>query len=232
MDKAKELAELFVKELKWWVGAPAAVAARSERAFRDMLDNGYTYEVLEQAIYDYKRKHPTKEELSGLIKVNQILEGIDDPRLMVNLIEKDRFYYHPRLQVSLGARTLIINDDGEPEYVDADREYFLEMVSSFTLRDLCDYFYGKSGIRQRDYRKDAGGFQYVLNSLSPEEPLNKLDLMLYIIDEAIAKRFDEDLPMPKQAVDLKNYIDVGEDLYAARYDSSSKGGNTHVIARN
>lgn len=228
MTKTRELAELFYKELKWFAGgAKPRYIRECEYVFGNMLKKGTTPEYIEQAIKDYKRKNPTKEKLWNLISVESIFVGFNPGG---NLIEKDKFYFHPRLQLSPGAPTLKVTEDGE--LVPTEEEaFFLEVVDSFTMYDLVEYFYQKSHVKNKSFKRDSVAFEYFFKQIQVDYPFNQLDLILFTIDEAVSISHDKDKKPPTSAIKLIDYADEGYSLYMEKYNNSKIAGVDHVIPR-
>jgi hypothetical protein len=229
MAKARDLAELFTRELKWFVMATESTTKRAEKTFRQMLSEGYSPEEIQSAIHTYKKAHPNKEDLEHLITVEQIFDGIPKKSVPKGLMRDGVFYFHPRLQVAPGAPVMTINEDGEFVSLDND-EFFLEIRPSFTMAELVDYFYKRTGTRNQNYKRDSRAFEYVLDQIIIDEPLNALDLILFTIDAAVALAFDLDRPMPN-ALEIEDYLNDGLALYTEKYNYCKLEGLDHVTPR-
>ena len=97
-----------------------------------------------------------------------------------SLIERGQYYCHHRLQ--LLSPTPIIRSDGTfKEY-----PFYQEMRIRFTMKDLVDYFFEKipSYSILRDEKRYEAQFRHMLKKFDGMRPIQSLDVVLLMIDEA------------------------------------------------
>lgn len=97
-----------------------------------------------------------------------------------NLIERGQYYCHHRLQL-LSPMPIIRSDGTFKEY-----PFYQENVIRFTLKDLNDYFHnqiaGYSSLR--DDKREEAQFRHMLKKFEALRPIQPLDVILLMIDEA------------------------------------------------
>lgn len=143
-----------------------------------------------------------------------------------NLISINRFYYHPRLQLVPPAPKLKIDDDGTITSSYDSEEFFLEMIDSFTLRDLVDYFYSKTNsfVPSVNLVRDIGAFEHLLQFWD-------VDFILYLIDEAFAYSSDKGRPVPSSPLRIREYDEKALHVYESRKRISYEEGLDRVLPR-
>lgn len=143
-----------------------------------------------------------------------------------NLIQVDRFYYHPRLQVVPPPPTLKIEDDGTITSSYEEESFYLEMVDSFTIKDLLSYFYSKknSSIQESTFNRDIGALRHLLQFWD-------VDFLLFLIDEAFASSIDQGREVPNSPLDIQEFSDDALLLYESRKNILYEEGLDHVIPR-
>lgn len=182
------------------------------------------YGVLDKAksVEDKHLFHKPSEVLE-YFKINYKRGLKRDPN---NLIQLNRFYYHPKLQVAPPPPVLKIEDDGTitPSYDSED--FYLEMKDSFTVEDLLDYFYSKKNMAVPDsnIKKDIGAFNHLLQFWD-------IDFLMFLIDEAFTSSVDEGKPLPNSPLDIQEYDAQAMTVYEARKNICHEEGLDHVIPR-
>lgn len=149
-----------------------------------------------------------------------------DYRIPGNLIKAGHFYYHPRLQVTPPPPVIAISDDGTFKASYEDEPFYLEIVEKFTIRDLIDYFYGKTNSVCPDVhiQKDSGAFEHMLKFWD-------VDFIMYLIDEAFVCSMDSGKQIPKSPLDIQHYEAEAQYIYEARKLTCYEEGLDRVYAR-
>jgi hypothetical protein len=144
------------------------------------------------------------------------------------LIEPGKFYYHRRLRIMPLPPSSYIGRDGKVYYTNEEKEWYLEMVKSFTDQDLLDYFCTEFFI-ELDHPDDIKQFKGALNYL-----VNRygLDLVLFTIDYLVDQIISGLALPPHQPLDIKTYIPIVEELYEEKKAEEKAAGIDHVVPRN
>lgn len=97
-----------------------------------------------------------------------------------SLIERGQYYCHHRLQL-LSPMPIIRSDGTFKEY-----PFYQEMRIRFTMKDLVDYFFEKipSYSVLRDDKRHEAQFRHMLKKFDGMRPIQSLDIVLLMIDEA------------------------------------------------
>lgn len=232
--EAKELAELFYSELKWFAYSKSSIISRAEITFQNMIElEGVEPGFIRKRIVEYKREHPTQGELRGLLFAKDIFKKTEQKKRIKDrgLIQEGMFYFHPKLQLAPPPPLMDIDIEGRFVQVNNNEPFFLEIVESYTMKDLVDYFYNKVKILKGNYKRDSRGFEYFFSQVIIEKPLNALDLVLFTIDGAVALAHDKDRECPRSAVELLDYANEGHAIYREKFNYSKLMGIDHVTPR-
>lgn len=97
-----------------------------------------------------------------------------------SLLDRGQYYCHSRLQL-LSPMPIIRSDGTFKEY-----PFYQEMRIRFTIKDLVDYFYEKipGYTMLRDDKRDEAQFRHMLKKYRNMHPIQALDIILLMIDEA------------------------------------------------
>lgn len=152
-------------------------------ALAGALSNGYTYETIQSAIVSARDNHTPLDFRQFSRKV------------VGNLLDGYRRYYHPQLTVKNQLPTRIHNVDAGTyaDSDDGDEDFFVEPRASYTLEDAVEYFYSKNLTKSPEYpEKRVRG---ILKSL-----IEKYDIehVLFMIDNAaaVSPEFKKPFSMP------------------------------------
>lgn len=172
---------------------------------------------------DYKQTYDI-DEIIGFFGVQVEKKSLKkDPD---NLLEPGRFYYHPLLQIAPPPPTLTQLPDGSFKASYEDEEFFLEIREKFTLDDLVDYFNQVMDRKNASFtrERDKGAFRHLLKRYD-------LDTILYTIDEARALAEDLNKSIPKNPLDIEDYIEDGAAILEERMNTCYMEGLDRVIPR-
>lgn len=128
---------------------------------------------------------PESEILKMLptFKQKQVIMPTDFPDSLWknSLTERNTYYCHHILQLFPPA-PVIKNDGSFKEY-----PFYLEIRIRFTEKDLLKYFYDKAFNFQmiKDSKRDTAQLLYMLDRYNHIEEIQGLDLLLFMIDEAV-----------------------------------------------
>ena len=151
------------------------------------------------------------------------------PKAPDELVYYTLFYYHPLLQETRKPASYIY-DDQSGEIKEAVREpYFLEIVDSFTMRELVNYFMDKMELTGKmqdtvSKRKGLATEFYKYNHYS-------LDMLLYLIDAADIECQLEDIKKPHFVEGLFNFSEQSEELYRSRRNILDEKGGDKIVPR-
>lgn len=119
------------------------------------------------------------------------------------LIERNRFYIHPILQLRSGSIT--IDETGEMSYP----EFFLEINPNFTMESLIEYCNKKLSFFIYEENKIKGSLEYLLEKYKKLPHVTSLDMVLRLIDKAEGKTLSSllDIQSNEESVyeELKNF---------------------------
>lgn len=188
------------------------------------------YNVLQQVdFFEVKEKLESYDgEKTSFYSISNFLDiKVKESRSEEDLIVLGRFYLHPELQQS--PRPPKANLDPETnEFVREEREpFYLEIVESFTVDDLLNYFYLKHLMDPMPGRSH----KTQMSNLARDFPL---DMILYLIDaSAMTMEDDEDIrkqPARNPAF-LNDFLQEARDLIDKRKNALTEGGLTQIAPR-
>lgn len=187
----------------------------------------YTKEYIEASIEEYledSRSITYVEEILGVPIVKHESLKKEYPETKDNLLESGKFYYHPRLQVIPPDPMMKVSDTGEIEFI--CEPFFLEIIPSFAAGDLLNYFYERTNqsIDSLNRKRDLGSIKYLLARYP-------LDLILYSIDNAIALCYDSDKSMPRNPLEIEEFIEDTTSIYEQKITHAKFDGLDKVIPR-
>lgn len=201
---------------------------RSISVVKNLIDNGYTdKDVI--AIIDFYIEYMDSIKEKPSIDMNDIFKDEIMKKALYknnplneyeyNLIEKNKKYYHRLLRNTSSAPKIIIKDDGTIEKV-VD-EYKLQIVKSFTMRQLLEYFYTEHCVEDiyKNYKRDAAAFKYLFKIFSNNRyNIEPLDLVLYSIDVSRAILINENRKLLINILDLQDYIQQALEIVLEKID--------------
>lgn len=234
-EDAINIAKIFLAELNPNVKADAQWKTCLFNEAKDLLLSGMNKDEILSRIYAYKTK--LNGEMVGtldvVLKAPLVEAAIIKPptKQEDNLIVKDRFYFHPRLQVTPKMPTLIV--DIERGIVESSyTKFYLEIVDKFSVEDLIQYATTKLEVMESLPAKNIGAINYLLKRYEDvKAPYNTLDLLLYIIDATSALMHDLDMPPLLNLLKLDDFIREGWQLYYDAYNSKKSSRLDKVIPR-
>jgi hypothetical protein len=122
--------------------------------------------------------------------------------------------------------TSYIGRDGSVHHT--EEEWYLEMVESFTDKDLLDYFCQEFLIElthPADIKQFKGALVHLVDRYS-------LDLVLFTIDYVVDQVIAGLALSPNQPLDIKAYMPIVEDLYEEKKAQEKVAGVDHIVPRN
>lgn len=147
------------------------------------------------------------------------------------LIQYGLFYYHPLLQEKNKGKTYYIDYDTMEEKESPGEPFFLEIIDSFTITDLLNYFHKETDqalFLERNPYMHKNHYSQFVDILKQKY---SLDLILYMIDTAVINAIDEDTYMVKQPKQLPQFLDSALMMFQNRKEILEEGGMDHVIPR-
>lgn len=107
------------------------------------------------------------------------LEKIDPLYFECSLTKPYTFYYHSELRIQSP------RPKWDPVTGEIKKEnFYLEMKTIYTMRDLLHYFYINSSmsVGLRDEKRDAGGLKFLLKIYNNFDKIEAIDFLLHLID--------------------------------------------------
>lgn len=141
---------------------------------------GYTYnkdnidKVKRIVYYLHDNNYDDAYILKYLLNYGEIL----DSSLWDNsLLKPNTFYYHHLLTIMPGPSIW------NPNIKERVNKFYLEMKIKFTIDDLLNYYYKELlvPVELRNYDKDKGAFEYLLNTYTKFK-VQPIDFILFLID--------------------------------------------------
>lgn len=141
--------------------------------FANILDNGYTYQDIKQAIL----KAYNGDKIFPFYIFKQPCEN--------NLIKQGTMYYHKELKL-MNSLPVVNHDIDSGTITSSKTEFYLEPVASYTLDDLLKYFYSKNmaDIQEFNPKRMKGMFKHMVQKYG-------LDKLLFMIEGA-ARMYDSE----------------------------------------
>jgi len=212
---AYQLAMEYFNKIKWFCKDRGAVVAAAARSYENLIKE-LKYADLFEALNFFSLTRGTWQ-----------LNAVQDPSETVltpadNLIDKGTFYFHPVLQIAPPAP--IWYPDG-PQI--EQEPFYLTNVEVFTMGHLVTYFSERTNQMLTPLANNAYSktLRYIFGRIpNLRQPLNKLDAVLYTIDEAVTQTYDKGDKPIREVIELVNYIPDGIEIYEARYNSSVEYG--------
>lgn len=219
----------FKKDAKGKIEANNDYKIAVSKAIDAIIAGGTSAEELSKLMDEYKATHPAPHEAYGVEDILKYMniqakKGVikEDP---TNLLVRGKFYYHPQLQIVPPPPVVkILNDGTFIASYEEDPTFYLEMKEKYTLDDLLDYFYERTGIQSKNRKRDKGSMEYILR-------LNELDIVLYSIDESSVMYMDKNCRPPRNPLDLQDYFEDGEAILEDRKNTLEMEGLNYVIPR-
>ena len=165
-----EYTELYYSET---VGASPGQDSEAYRQTTAVFEYLQDAGVQDADILRFLEETPPKEDLS--------FDDLPEWLWEDSLLKPNTFYYHRRLHVVSPA----------PKYNPAtgqvsQKPFSMEMIISFTLEDLADYFYEKTRFPPEmiDIKRDLGALTHLLNRYGRMGFIQDVDFVLALIDQA------------------------------------------------
>ena len=181
-------------------------------AFGRMLNQGYTFKVLHQAIW-------TAFHNSTAFPFNQFTQTIGG-----NLVQQGVMYYHKELKL-VNTLPSVIHDVDKGTLTSSETEFFVEPIASYTVEDLLKYFYSKGMADTTEYniKRMTGFFQYLI-------PKYGIDKVLFMI-EAAARMYDAEHKR-FSITDFESYsVTASQYLEEIQNNCKYSGGDKYVPKR-
>lgn len=185
-----------------------------------LVDSGWKLNDIKNEVESFKREYP--EMVRNVYTLEQIMCNKKAPN---NLIEEGVFYYHNLLRETAGPAR-IIKDPQTGKMQRIEPTFYLEMVKSFTMENLLDYWYASSEQTSNEsvIRKDKGRFDYLLGYYDIDEVLFAID-----IAQEVRKKMKHK-PL-KNVFDLEKYMDEAKEEIKAKRSTSRMNKVDRIIKR-
>lgn len=219
----------FAKDAKGIILANDDYKRAVSKSIDAILAGGMTAKELDKLMDEYKATHKNPQEAYSVDDILQHMKikakkGVikEDPD---NLLVRGNFYYHPQLQVTPPPPVIKMLPNGafEASY-EKDPTFYLEMKERYTIDDLLDYFYQRTGVESKNRKRHKGGMEYILR-------MEDIDLVLYSIDEAAVTYMDINAKPPSNPLDIQDYFTYAEAVLDDRKNTLETEGLNHVIPR-
>lgn len=221
------LAKLFLEEVRDFEKDSKGVVKADNSYKLAIIDDAYNI-LKENDYYDIKNKminyEGKKKSFYNLSSFLEVSPG--DHREKDELITLGRFYLHPKLQESPKPPRKIYNREEGTFSLDKAEDFYLEIVESFTVRDLLAYYYIK---HEQDPIPGTSHLTQMKNLTMSYD----LDMVLFLIDSSAMKRNREDegeFPASTPAF-LPEHQKEAKELYIRRVNYMKEGGLNNIVPR-
>lgn len=215
----QQLAEYFVFHItKSSIGIDARIKRASD-SIPKLISKGWTIPELKNALDQFSNTYP--DIVRNVYHIDEIVGKMDPPN---NLLEPDVFYYHNSLREVSPPPRLVKDSNGK--IIRQEEPFYLEMKSSFTMKELLRHWYQQMEIRPHDdmIRRDEGGFKKILSNYT-------IDEILFAIDVAKTQRKEKQLRLLRNVFDLEKYIDEAREFIKEKKNTHKMSGINRVIRR-
>lgn len=219
----------FKRDSRGRIEANDAYKQAVSKSVDSILAGGTSAKELERLMDEYRTTHPTPHEVYNVDDIlkymNVTAKKVEVKVDPTNLLLRGQFYYHPQLQIAPPPPVVKLLPDGTfAASYEEDPEFYLEIKEKYTVENLLDYFYQRTGINPKNRKRDRGSIEYLLR-------IADLDLILYSIDEASVMYMDTNGKPPTNPLDIQDYFDAGEAVLEDRKNTLEMEGLNHVIPR-
>lgn len=185
-----------------------------------LVSKGWKLDDIKNEMDLFKKEYP--EMIRNVYTLEQIMSSKQPPN---NLIEEGVFYYHNLLR-STSNPARIIKDKETGRFIKIETPYYLEMIKTFTLENLLNYWYESSQQEANEslIRKDKGRFDYLLGFYD-------IDEILFAIDIAQGNRKVMKQKPLKNAFDLEKYIEEAKEEVKAKRSVARMNKVNKIIER-
>lgn len=210
----------------------------SIKAVTELLENGVQANNISKAINYYMinyKMYSDKPYLS--LKPVFSLEDIKTllnvrPVDKDNLIELSKFYYHKRLRLMPKPPMMTVDEKGNASTI--IEPFFLEMIKTFTIEFLLDYFYESHQVplTARKGKRDIAALKYVVNTYKDcIYDANWLDIILYMIDVSRQIIIDKDSRPITNIFHIQDYERQALDLLEDKMNYERINGVDKIVQR-
>lgn len=221
------LSKLFIEEIRQFT---------TDETGNIKADNGYKLAVINDAYnvlskFDY---FEVKEKIisydksnTGFYNISNFLGvNVNNVRSNEELITLGRFYLHPVLQETPKLPVTKLDPETNTFVKEKRKEFYLEIIESFTVEDLLSYFYQKHFM---DPLPGSSHKTQMLN-LSKDYPL---DVILYLIDASSMMNEEDDFSKQpaRNPAFLNDFVAEAKELMIKRTNVLTEGGLTKIVPR-
>lgn len=150
-----------------------------------------------------------------------------------NLIKKDVFYFHPKLQ-RIPPPPIKRTDENGNIVKEKDSPFSLKIRNRVTFEDIVGWFYELNEKIVPNPKRDIAALNLIYKrdcfgkiEREKDPKMNALDLLLFTIEAATDLSKEKCMPMTT-AIEISNYIEDGLELYRSKRFFSSEGGIDYV----
>ena len=229
-----KLTELFLIKVKQFgkfdngkIDCPDNYKARIIGEVEDLLRRGVPANAIESKMIKFNGNPKTVYGVKQLIEVDKVIPTTYKyPKEEDECVFIPMFYFHPELQESPIPGRHIMNWKTMDLRYEEPKKFYLEIVDSFTLRDVAHYFLKRTQQLDEMYKLNmlAKQFKVIVERYG-------LDLTLYLIDTSAMDSIENDRPMPTFPMAMTDSAPLAEEMYRTRKLIAKEGGLNHVIPK-
>lgn len=147
------------------------------------------------------------------------------PKYTENLLNSSEFYYHNLLRITPGIPVQEWNIN-TGEFSTLSEEYYLEMRSSLTTKQLLTYYCERFDINEADISvsRYEGSLKYLIKKFG-------IDLLLFAIDTASDNILSEDYRKPSTPVEVGEYVDEARNRLMQKISENKTSGDDQIVTK-
>lgn len=165
--------------------------------------------------------HDLGEQIDNYIASKKEQSPIKNP----GLIEPGKYYFHSQLRKPVPPIQSYQDEDGNTVWVNVDEYNGPEMVESYTIDQLLDYYYRSFNIPEhlKNVPRDKGALKHIVGKRG-------IELTLFMIDAAVGDAIENDT-LPSNPLQIDNYLRDGIERYNYKVNILREAGEQFELAR-
>ncbi|MBQ1769439.1 MAG: hypothetical protein IIZ99_01920 [Turicibacter sp.] len=184
--------------------------------FQQALNRGFVSEELLEAMKNAKEKRDTR-----IFTLDQYLKQL--ARHRKNLVEDGVFYYHNELRIT-SLPPVVHYDIDSGELIRKVQPYFLEMVASYDIENLINYYKTKIHLYDAQTMNDSrlkGALEWLIKQYD-------LESVLFMIDAAEQAIAGETAKPLKNPSNLHEFFREGKKMKELKETECKRGGGATI----
>lgn len=176
-----------------------------------LLNNGWTSEEIYNIIKNTSLSSPIKDIFNKRKKITQ------------NLLKPNIFYYHNNLRLTPMPKVYLDEND---QIMQDDEKYYLEMIASYTIDEVVDYYIYKLKLPNEftDINRIKGAMNHLIK-------LHGIDLTLYMIDAYYIELQDGSKQFSSNPLVINDVIDQARNTLNSKKNESKSMGDDKIVPK-